>query len=189
MCAAASIPCQASSPGATRSTRFLKTAPGSSGWAPKPAWSVSTSGIGSFQFKEGGASPLPHLYRSRILNILRDDRGGVWIASEAGIYFFPHPGQLAVYFRAGAVPRRLLKDCFTVSLYQDQEGILWAGTFSGIFKYDLRTRQFSLCGPEFNEKEKEDFRFPVAAVCQDRRNWLWIGTYKTGLFGINRSIG
>jgi ligand-binding sensor domain-containing protein/DNA-binding CsgD family transcriptional regulator len=142
---------------------------------------------GSFQFKEGEDSPLPHLYRSRILRILYDDRGGVWIASEAGIYFFPHDGQLAVYFRAGAVPRRMLKDCFVVSLYQDPEGILWAGTFSGIFKYDLRTRQFALCGPEFNEKEKDDFRLPVAAICQDRRQWLWIGTYKTGLYGINRS--
>jgi ligand-binding sensor domain-containing protein/DNA-binding CsgD family transcriptional regulator len=141
---------------------------------------------GSIQFKSGGVSPLPHLYRSRILHILRDDRGGVWIASEAGIYFFPRPGMLAVYFKAGAVPRRLLKDCFTLSLYQDPEGILWAGTFSGIFKYDLRTRQFSLCGPEYSEKE--DFRFPVAAVCQDRRHWLWIGTYKDGLFGVNRDV-
>ena len=143
---------------------------------------------GRLQFKEGGASPLPHLYRSRIQHILRDDRGGVWIASEAGIYFFPHPGMLAVYFKAGAVPRRLLKDCFTISLYQDPEGILWAGTFSGIFKYDLRTRQFSLYGSELSEREKEDFRFPVTAVCQDRRNWLWIGTYKNGLFGINRGV-
>lgn len=143
---------------------------------------------GSFQFKAGSTSPLPHLYRSRILKIIRDDHGGVWIASETGIYFFPRPGMLAVYFRAGAVPRRLLKDCFVVSLYQDPEGILWAGTFSGIFKYDLRTRQFSLCGPEFSEKEKEDFRFPVTAVCQDFRNRLWIGTYKNGLFAVNRSV-
>jgi len=143
---------------------------------------------GSFQSKTGGASPLPHLYRSRILNIIRDDRGGVWIASEAGIYFFPHPGQLAIYFRAGAVPRILLRNSFVVSLYQDPEGILWAGTFSGIMKYDLRTRQFSLCGPELDEREKENVRFPVTAVCQDSRNWLWIGTYKNGLFGVNRSI-
>jgi ligand-binding sensor domain-containing protein/DNA-binding CsgD family transcriptional regulator len=143
---------------------------------------------GSLQFKEEGALALPHLYRSRIQHILRDDRGGVWIASEAGIYFFPHPGMLAVYFKAGAVPRRMLKDCFTISLYQDPEGILWAGTFSGIFKYDLRTRQFSLLGSEVSEKEKEDFRFPVSAVCQDRRKWLWIGTYKNGLFGINRGV-
>ncbi len=143
---------------------------------------------GSFQVKtSAGTSTLPHLYRSRILNMIRDDRGGVWIACETGIYFFPHPGQLAIYFRAGAVPRRLLRDCFTISLYQDPEGVLWAGTFSGIYKYDLHTRQFSLCGPELIEREKADFRFPVSSVCKDRRNWLWIGTYKSGLFGLNRS--
>jgi ligand-binding sensor domain-containing protein/DNA-binding CsgD family transcriptional regulator len=143
---------------------------------------------GSFHAKErSGVLPLPHLYRSRILSIIRDDRGGVWIASEAGVYFFPHPGQLAVYFRAGAVPQRLLKNSFAISLYQDSEGNLWTGTFSGIWKYDLRTRQFSLCGPELIDREKTDFRFPVASVCQDRRNWLWIGTYKNGLFGINRT--
>ena len=95
---------------------------------------------------------------------------------------------LAVYFRAGAVPRRLLKDCFVLSLYQDPEGILWAGTFSGIWKYDLRTRQFSLCGPELIDRDKTDFRFPVSAVCQDSRKWLWLGTYKNGLFGINRGV-
>jgi ligand-binding sensor domain-containing protein/DNA-binding CsgD family transcriptional regulator len=142
---------------------------------------------GSFQFKGSGASPLPHLYRSRILNIIRDGRGGVWIGCESGIYFFPHPGQLAVYFRAGAVPRRMLKDCFTISLYPDREGILWAGTFSGIWKFDLRTRQFALVGPELIDREKADFRFPVSAVCQDNRKWLWIGTYKNGLFGVNRT--
>ncbi|MBN2400230.1 MAG: hypothetical protein JXI33_07805 [Candidatus Aminicenantes bacterium] len=142
----------------------------------------------SFHVKTGaGTATLPHLYRSRILSMIRDDRGGVWIACEAGIYFFPHPGQLAVYFRAGAIPRRLLKDCFTISLYQDPEGVLWAGTLSGIYKYDLHTRQFSLCGPELIEREKADFRFPVSSVCKDRRNWLWIGTYKNGLFGLNRS--
>ncbi|MCX6557889.1 MAG: LuxR C-terminal-related transcriptional regulator [Candidatus Aminicenantes bacterium] len=144
---------------------------------------------GTFQSKEsGGTSPLPHLYRSRILDIIADDRGGIWIACEAGIYFFPQPGQLAIYFRAGAVPHLLLQDRFVLSLYQDPEGILWAGTFSGIWKYDLRTRQFSLYGPELIERERSDFRFPVLSVCQDKRSWLWIGTYKNGLFGANRSV-
>ena len=69
----------------------------------------------------------------------------------------------------------------------DREGILWAGTFSGIWKFDLRTRQFSLVGPELFDREKADFRFPVSAVCQDSRKWLWIGTYKNGLFGVNRA--
>jgi two-component system sensor histidine kinase ChiS len=50
---------------------------------------------GSFQFKVSGVSPLPHLYRSRILGIIRDGRGGVWIGCESGIYFFPHPGRAA----------------------------------------------------------------------------------------------
>ena len=143
---------------------------------------------GRFQSRESTAATLPHLYRSRILKIIGDDRGGVWVGSEAGIYYFPHPGQLAVYFRVGAFPQRLLRDRFTISLFQDAEGIIWAGTFSGIFKYDLRTRQFALCGPEFNEKEKDDFRLPVTAVCQDGRRWLWIGTYKKGLFAINRGV-
>jgi ligand-binding sensor domain-containing protein/DNA-binding CsgD family transcriptional regulator len=144
--------------------------------------------LGRFQFKVGGAGVLPHLYRSRIMEIIGDHRGGVWIGCETGIYYFPVAGQLAVYFKAGAVPRRMLRDHFIISLFQDAEGILWAGTFSGIFKYDLRTRQFALCGPELNEtdREKEDFRLPVSAVCQDGRQWLWLGTYKKGLLAINR---
>ena len=145
-------------------------------------------GEGTFQSRNGGSgsTPLPHLYRSRILSIIGDDHGGIWIGCESGIYFFPRPGMLDVYFKTGAVPLRLLKDCFTISLYLDREGILWTGTFSGIWKYDLRTRQFSLCGPELLDREKADFRFPVSAVSQDSRKWLWLGTYKNGLFGINR---
>jgi ligand-binding sensor domain-containing protein/DNA-binding CsgD family transcriptional regulator len=143
---------------------------------------------GTFQFKVQEGRPLPHLYHSRIMDILRDDRGGVWVASESGIYFFPHPGMIAAYFKAGAFPRRLLKECFVVSLFQDPEDVLWAGTFSGIYKYDLRTRQFSLCGAERNGKEKEDFRFPVSSVCTDQRNRVWIGSYKNGLFGIDRNV-
>jgi ligand-binding sensor domain-containing protein/DNA-binding CsgD family transcriptional regulator len=142
---------------------------------------------GGFQSKSGSSATLPHLYRSRIQRILRDDGGGVWIASEAGIYSFPRSSLLDVYFKAGAVPRRLLKDHFILSLYQDPEGILWAGTFSGIYKHDLRTRHFSLCGSEFSDRE--DARLPVTAVCQDDRGRLWIGTYKNGLLRLQRSVG
>ena len=41
--------------------------------------------------------------------------------------------------------------------------------------------------PSCIDREKADFRFPVSAVCQDSRKWLWLGTYKNGLFGVNRS--
>jgi ligand-binding sensor domain-containing protein/DNA-binding CsgD family transcriptional regulator len=193
------------------SGRCLKMNGGSPAGAPAPAgrrqinaifedggggiWLGTEAGLasldrdtGRLQFKESAAATLPHLYRSRILEIRGDNRGGVWIGCETGIYNFPVAGQLPVYFKAGAVPQRLLRDRFILSLYQDAEGILWAGTFSGIFKYDLHTRQFALCASEFNEteREKEDFRLPVSAVCQDGRQWLWLGTYKRGLLGINR---
>lgn len=148
-----------------------------------------SKGDGNFQYRENGngTATLPHLYRSRILSIMRDDHGGIWVGSEAGIYSFPQPGMLAVYFKTGGVPRRLLKDCFVISLYQDLEGILWVGAFNGIWKCDLRTRQFSLCGPELIARERNYFRFPVSSVAQDSRKWLWLGTYKNGLYGINRT--
>jgi ligand-binding sensor domain-containing protein/DNA-binding CsgD family transcriptional regulator len=143
---------------------------------------------GTFQVKEerNRDKPLSHLYRSRILSIIRDNRGSVWVGCETGIYLFPHPGQLAVYFRAGAVPQRLLTNCFIISLFQDSESILWAGTFSGIWKYDLSTRQFALYGPELSARTEGDIRFPVNSICLDNRDWLWIGTYKYGLFGVHR---
>jgi hypothetical protein len=50
---------------------------------------------------------------------------------------------LAIYFHAGAVPQRSLTNRFVIPSSMTED-VIWAGTLGGIFKYDLRTRQFSM---------------------------------------------
>jgi ligand-binding sensor domain-containing protein/DNA-binding CsgD family transcriptional regulator len=153
-------------------------------------WLGSEAGLGTFTkasraftFKAEGSQPLPRLYHGRILNMFHAEDGHFWVACEAGLYVFPSLDLLAIYFRAGALPQRLLKDKFVFSSYQDPAGILWAGSINGIYKYDLRVRQFSQYGSELGGKESKGSFFWVTAVSQDRRGRLWLGTYKKGLFG------
>lgn len=143
---------------------------------------------GTFNFNVQPADLLPHLYRSRIFQFFRDTRNRVWVATESGIYVFPSMNMIELYFRAGAVPKRLLPNRFIISIYQDPEDVVWAGTLSGISKYDLKTQQFSTYGLEIVNKEKKFGSFRVTAVSQDRGGNLWLGIYKNGLLKFSRGL-
>ena len=102
--------------------------------------------------------------------------------------FFPAANMIELYFRAGAIPRRLLPNRFVISIYQDPEDVVWAGTLSGISKYDLKTQQFASYGLEIVGQEKKFGSFRVTAVSKDPEGNLWLGTYKNGLARFNRSL-
>jgi ligand-binding sensor domain-containing protein/DNA-binding CsgD family transcriptional regulator len=138
---------------------------------------------GTFQFRSETSGVIPHLYRSRIFDIYADRQGRVWVATESGLYFFPRQDQLEIYFQAGAIPRRLLMNRFVISVYQDREGIIWTGTLNGVWKCDLRTRQFFLRGSEIAGKVRGSGIFPVLSACR-QGNDLWVGTYRHGLIRI-----
>ncbi len=142
---------------------------------------------GTFRCLMESVTVLPHLYRSRIFAIVPDTRGRVWVATESGLYLFPRRDLLAIYFRAGAVPQRLLMNRFVISVFHDREDVIWAGTLGGVFKYDLRTRQFSMHGAEIENRERGSGTFSVLATCRDAGGDLWIGTYKHGLFRVSGS--
>ncbi|MFH2107276.1 MAG: two-component regulator propeller domain-containing protein [Chrysiogenia bacterium] len=143
---------------------------------------------GTFNFNSESSGLLPHLYRSRIFQFFRDTQGRIWIATESGIYVFPAANMIELYFRAGAIPRRLLPNRFVISIYQDPEDVVWAGTLSGISKYDLKTQQFASYGLEIVGPEKKFGSFRVTAVSKDPEGNLWLGTYKNGLARFNRSL-
>ncbi|MBN2345761.1 MAG: hypothetical protein JXO51_05165 [Candidatus Aminicenantes bacterium] len=140
---------------------------------------------GTFHFHGETGTTLPHLYRSRIFYIFPDRQGRVWVASEGGVYLFPRQDLMEIYFQAGAIPQRLLQNRFVMIVCQDREDIIWAGTLSGMFACDLRSRQFSLVGSEIIGKERGSGIFPVTAVCRDGGGALWIGTYKNGLIRLS----
>jgi len=143
---------------------------------------------GTFRCRMESGAVLPHLYRSRIFAIVPDARGRVWIATESGLYLFPRQDLLAIYFQAGAIPRRLLMNHFVISIFQDREDVVWAGTLGGIFKYDLRTRQFSMHGAEIANRERGAGTFSVLSSCRDAGGDLWIGTYRHGLFRVSGAL-
>ena len=143
---------------------------------------------GTFRCRMESATVLPHLYRSRIFAIVPDTQGRVWVATESGLYLFPRQDLLAIYFHAGAVPQRLLMNRFVISVFQDREDVIWAGTLGGIFKYDMRTRQFSMHGAEIANRERGSGTFSVLAACRDAGGDLWIGTYKHGLFRVRGGL-
>jgi len=144
---------------------------------------------GIFRFKTESDNILPHLYRSRIFQFFGDTQGRVWIATESGIYVFPGLNMIDLYFRAGAIPKRLLPNRFVITIFQDPEDVLWVGTLNGISKYDLKTQQFASYGLEIVNKEKKFGSFRVTSVSMDRGGNLWLGTYKNGLIKFSRGLG
>ena len=129
-----------------------------------------------YPFGEAGG-----LSDSSVRQIADDARGRLWIATNAGGLncLDPETGRFLVF-------QHHTEDPFSLSHFQvyslliDRSGLLWAGTFDGISKLDLRDRPFRtvrrLPGTPDGLSDNS-----VSAVLEDRFGGVWIGTDRGGL--------
>jgi len=130
------------------------------------------------RYPVGEAGGLSDAYVRRIAE---DARGRLWIATNDGGLncLDPATGRVAVY-------RHHTEDPHSLSHFQvfdvlvDRSGMLWAGTFDGISKLDLRDKPFRAVRrlPGVPDGLSDN---SVSAVLEDRFGGVWIGTDRGGL--------
>jgi two-component sensor histidine kinase/ligand-binding sensor domain-containing protein len=108
-----------------------------------------------------------------IYDIIQDNVGYIWIASEAGLIrydgnrFKTYNGKTSNLIGEGVL-----------TIYEDGKNELWIGNEKGISKFNKSTELFE-------NFSIDDSSFNVSAIYEDKKNRLWIGTSQ-GVFLFDR---
>jgi ligand-binding sensor domain-containing protein len=153
---------------------------------------VATHGPGLLKFdRENGrfiryrndpADP-ESLPQNEIDNLFADREGSIWagLGSMGTVRFATNPPP---FTRLVHGPHPNSENPFVGAIYEDSQGILWAGTPEALNRIDRKTGRITSYrhgGPETDTD--------VIAICEDRSGNLWVGTYGHGLLRFDRRTG
>jgi len=132
----------------------------------------------------------PVLSSNIIFNVIQDDKGLVWLATD-------HGGVNLIdkkTFKAKIITNRpddnrsLSQDCIT-SLYRDNANIIWLGTFKkGVNYYHKDIIKFPLYGRSAFSSSGLNYD-DINEFIEDKKGNIWIGSNGGGLIYFNRATG
>lgn len=138
----------------------------------------------------------PEEFTSKLL-MARDDEGepimahtaitpdgeNLWVGSERGILIYRMKDGHVSAIRESHTAINSLSDNAVHSLYKDEEGGVWAGTFfGGMNRISLSPHNFSVFMPK-GERDDVD---AVREICGDNHGNLWVGVEDGGLYLFDR---
>jgi signal transduction histidine kinase/ligand-binding sensor domain-containing protein len=135
---------------------------------------IGTTGHGVYHLAGGKAAHLSVAPKHYVLGnftrgFLESSRGGIWIATDVGLYCITTKG-VARYGIADGLAHFSIR-----SLFEDRDHDLWVGTDHGLSRWhDGAFVQDAATAALRGEK--------VWSILQDRRGVMWFGTRNHGLF-------
>ena len=125
-------------------------------------------------------------------SVVEDKLGYLWFGTGVGLLKYDRNENKVTQVWVDPDPPALLSktwntgDYAVQSIYQDDSGTLWIGSFGGyLLKLDPVTGQseyFVL------EDRKTSEKFPIQSICEEDDNTLWVGTY-SGLVLFDKTSG
>ena len=120
------------------------------------------------------------LSNSKVIEILQDKNGFIWIGTEDGLNRFD--GYDFKIYRNNPQDSNSISDNNIWSLFEDKDGNIWAGTKSGELNlYDFRNDSFKSWKIETHGAKENG----IIAIYKDSEGMIWVGTYQSGLYRFN----
>ena len=155
------------------------------------------SGIINYQPVTGAVSKFKNdskdsssLASNRIYCLAVDKAGTVWIGTgDMGLSSYDPRTKIFtrypfIYNNKSMPVKDALDDVDVLSLYFDSDGLLWIGTNQGsLNSFNTQTKKF-----RSYLNYKEGF-FCTTVIKEDSRKRLWVGTYLSGLYLVDRQTG
>ena len=123
------------------------------------------------------------LKSNSIRDLIEDDKGTIWIATEKGLSKYLGNDKFASYL-GKSYDSNSLANNIVCSLMKDNTGLIWAGTYTGISIFDPDNKIETYRNDPFDENTLSDN--VVMGVYEDDDGLLWIGTRDKGLNIIDR---
>jgi len=158
-------------------------------------WVGTFGGLATFDRERGRFVHHPHVpgdpttpSSDLVLTLYEDREGRLWVGTVDGVdRYDPATGRFHRYARRGSIdaPDRLGRLPF-YSILQDRSGTLWFGSeIGGLYRLESGVEDPETARFERFRHDPEDPSSPgsdrVAAIHQDRRGYLWIGSWDAGL--------
>jgi signal transduction histidine kinase/ligand-binding sensor domain-containing protein/CheY-like chemotaxis protein/HPt (histidine-containing phosphotransfer) domain-containing protein len=117
--------------------------------------------------------------------VLVDQRGLVWVGTDAGIDVLdPKTGQIDHLRHRDGEAASLAND-LVYSLARAGNGEVWVATESGVDRSQFATKSFVHFGPPKGAPGSLA-ALDIARVLEDQSGTVWVGTYKNGLYRLDR---
>lgn len=127
--------------------------------------------------------------QNMITSVLEDKTGTLWISSwnSVGINIFDYRNNTY---------KNYLKGSSVLCLYEDTDGVLWAGGLDGLYRFDRKENNFI----RYSDVGSPTGISNVTSIVEDNQKYLWIGSMdgivrlnpqrnETSKFGANHGIG
>lgn len=118
---------------------------------------------------------------SDIQCIYKDSREIIWLGTiRSGIgYYKPETDEfISLKLKEGVNP---IEDNFVRTISEDANGLLWIGTESGLYTYDVESQVFEFYGQSFNPVLKGLNDKAIYSIFRGSDGVMWIGTYFGGV--------
>lgn len=141
------------------------------------------------------------LSQSTIMSIAQDQEGFMWFGTIDGLNKFD--GYKFTIYRNNPADSNSLADDWITAKYPDREGTLWVATLTGgLNRFDPATGKFTrFCLDSYSTNmplSKDvliDLPFlysslnfnSITSICEDQAGNLWLGTFGSGLFMLDRT--
>jgi ligand-binding sensor domain-containing protein len=121
----------------------------------------------------------------RVTYIYPDREGNVWVGLQAmAPNFFRGTLPTFIPLLRGSNRPHSMGEAFINAVYEDRNGVVWAGTTGALVKLDLQGSNNTFYHPP-----GQGFTHDVIAITEDPSGQLWLGTVGAGLNRFNRATG
>jgi signal transduction histidine kinase/ligand-binding sensor domain-containing protein len=129
-----------------------------------------------------------HNTETYVRDISAGEKNEYWVATEDGIYIYDLIKNTSRHLRKHADDPFSLNDNAVYTVYRDNRGGMWVGTFfGGLNYYSKENARFEKYYPKAGANSISGNA--VREICQDDKGDLWIGTEDAGINKLDTATG
>ena len=135
-------------------------------------------------YKEDADNPFS-LRGNGVYDIFCDNNKRIWVATyTGGLSFFDQKSLLVTQLMHQINNENSLVHNYVNKILEDSKGNIWFATNNGVSRWDTSTNKWNTYLPK-----KLGQTNVIQALCEDRDGNIWVGTYSSGVYMLDKNTG
>ncbi len=145
----------------------------------------STADLEKFTAVDFPADLPPDVNTGTIFYLHEDKSGNIWLGYEQGLAILDAGQQQFVPYHFKGKP---VIESSVRQIVEDHRGIMWVGTYAGLYRVDMIRRDVTRYVHEKNKPHSLS-QNSVHSMCMDAAGNLWVGTWAGGINYLDKRFG